>query len=62
MNSQNTGMGKYNALFNKQQGNEGLEGKKETEKEEIEQEKDRNRELQTNHLNLSSWKNTGTNN
>lgn len=60
MNSQNTGNGKYSAQFNKQGGNEEVEGKKETE--EIEQEKDRNRELQTNQLNLSSWKNTGTNN
>lgn len=40
----------------------GVEGKKETQKKEIEQEKDRNRELQTSQLNLNSWKNTGTNN
>lgn len=60
MRTQNTRNGKYNAQFNKQEGPGGVEEKRETDKEEIEQEKDR--ELQTNQFNLSSWKNTGTNN
>lgn len=60
MRTQSTRNGKYNAQFNKQEGRGGVAEKRETDKEEIEQEKDR--ELQTNQFNLSSWKNTRTNN
>lgn len=41
MRTLNPRKGKYNAQVNKQEGNGGVEEKREIEKEEIEQEKDR---------------------